>query len=272
MYFREEVITPAKAKKYLSLNIPNNRTTSPITISTYASDIKEKLWISNSGDNIKFNTQGELIDGQQRLMAVIEANTTVTMWVAYDVSDEALPVIDTGRARTFAHTLKMQHAINTPRTSAIVKWIYLFDKGYPMNKGAAKPSHSQLNIIFKKSPTAFVEASRRADDVKRTGMAASGVAGVAYYLFNRISPSITYNFFDQLVSGANVPEKSPILTLRNRLFKVLQDRLTLPEVLALYIRAWNNYLEDKPVTMLYSNGTDKKKLNNSNFPQIKMPK
>lgn len=272
MHFVEEIITPTKAKKYLALNIPNNRHTSEDTITTYKNDMVANFWISDTGDNIKFNTKGELVDGQQRLMAVIEADIPVKMWVSYGVSEDALPVIDTGRKRTFAHTLKMQDAINPNRSGAIVKWVYMFDKGCPTNKGRDKPSHSELNVMYKKSPAGFVEAARRADDIRRTGMAASGVGGVAYFLFNRISPGYTHSFFDQLVSGANVPEKSPILILRNKLFKVSKDRLKIYEVLALYIRAWNNYLEDNVVGTLYYNGTDKKALNNSNFPTIKVPK
>lgn len=272
MYFEEETITPAKAKKYLKLNIPNNRTISDYTVDTYASDMVAGLWVSDTGDNIKFNTKGELIDGQQRLMAIIKANIPVKMWVSYGVAEDALPVIDTGRSRTFAHTLKMQDVVDSNRPAAVIKWIYMFDKGYPTNKGSIKPSHSQLNILFKKHPSSFVEAARRANDIRRTGMGMSGVGGVAYFLFNRISPEYTHSFFDQLVSGANVPENSPILVLRNKLFKVSRDRVKNFEVLALYIRAWNNYLEDTSVTTLYYYGTDKKQLNNSNFPEIKIPK
>ena len=272
MWFVEETITPSLARKYLGKNIPNNRNVSEEAIATYASDMLAGDWVSDTGDNIKFDTKDDLIDGQQRLMAVIKADITVKMWVSYGVSEDALPVIDTGRSRTFAHTLKMQDAINPTRSGAIVKWVYLFDKGYPCNKGSVKPSHTQLNKLYKTNPTSFIEASRRADDIKRTGMAVSGAGGVAYYLFNRISPTLAHSFFDQLISGANVPKKSPILILRNRLFRASRDRVKPYEVLALYVRAWNNFLEDNAVGQLFYTGTDKKMLNNSNFPTIKIPK
>src|ERR1043165_2466665 len=180
MYSQEETITPAIAKKYLALNIENNRNVSQGVIDTYASDMEDELWISDTGDNIKFNTKGQLVDGQQRLLAVIQANVPVKMWVAYDVSNDAFPVIDTGRSRTFAHTLKFEDAVNPNRTGAIVKWIYMFDKGYPTNKGMIKPSHTRLMLLYTQNPGGFEEASRRAEDIRHVGMNASGVGGVAY--------------------------------------------------------------------------------------------
>lgn len=268
----KEVISPAKAKKYLGSNIVNNRKHVEQHSDSIANDIIDGNWIVDTGDCIKFNTKGELIDGQHRLQAIIKSDTAVQLHVAYDVPEGAMPVLDTGKTRTFAHTLKMSDTPEYTRAGAIIKWVYLFDKGFPINKGTYKPTTSQLKKCFDKHPEEFIEAARRSNDIRRAGMGMSSAAGVAFYLFNRISPSLTATFFDQLVSGENLNKNSPVLTLRNKLFRVARDRVKNYEVLALYVRAWNNFVTDTPVSMLMPIGVDKKPLANYNFPIIKTPK
>ncbi len=75
-----------------------------------------------------------------------------------------------------------------------------------------------------------------------------------------------HQFFDQYISGANLPDRSAVLTLRNRMARIRLDRISRPEQLALFIRAWNAFREGKPLSQIIIAKGD---LTNLNFPQPK---
>jgi hypothetical protein len=110
----------------------------------------------------------------------------------------------------------------------------------------------------------FDAAAKRATDCQNRGIGTGAVAGVAHYLFSRIDRELTHQFFDQYVSGANLPDRSAVLALRNKIARTRIDRLTRPEQLALFIRAWNLWRADKPTDRLV---ISKYELGNDNFPQ-----
>lgn len=93
-----ETITPEKAKEYLKHNV-KNRTVKVGTVASYARDILRGEFVTTH-QGIAFNTEGELFDGQHRLLAVIAADTPVEMMVARDVPNAAVYATDRGVSRS----------------------------------------------------------------------------------------------------------------------------------------------------------------------------
>ena len=98
MYARVEVISPADARHYLGMNESNYRKPEHERIATYASDMKSGRWQLN-GEAVKITKGNKLVDGQHRLMAVIEAGVPVEMLVCHDVDDDTY-IFDSGKSRT----------------------------------------------------------------------------------------------------------------------------------------------------------------------------
>jgi hypothetical protein len=72
-------VTPELAKKYLEMNTIN-RPILPSRVSSYSSQMKAGDWdLTHQG--IAFGRNGSLLDGQNRLMAVIESGKSVKMLV-----------------------------------------------------------------------------------------------------------------------------------------------------------------------------------------------
>lgn len=269
MEVRPVKVTPRIAKDWLAKNLDNNRPTRERVIDKYAADMTEGLW-KETGETIKFNVEGKLIDGQHRLHAIIKSKQTMTLWVAYGLPIESFTAIDTGSSRRFADLLHFEGTPYGIRVGGIVKWVDNYENGNPMNYGGTRTASStQLWERFRKDETHFIEAAKHASDLKRV-VDATLAGGMAYYLFNKIDEQTTHAFFESLKTGANLNGKSPILVLRNRLISQSKtgERLNTGERLSLYIRAWNNYIRDTPVSVLYQIGTDRKKLGNNNFPRI----
>lgn len=96
-------ITPDMAKEWLEKNMAHNRPVLASTVHAYARQMRAGKWnLTHQG--IAFDENGELIDGQHRLRAIIEANIPVQMNVTYNVHRQPGEVftIDMGRKRTYA--------------------------------------------------------------------------------------------------------------------------------------------------------------------------
>lgn len=257
-------VTPQLAKQWLGKNADNNRNAKRTKIPSYARDMINGNWNSDTGETIKFDFEGELIDGQNRLQAVIMAGVPV----AFDVPRRAMQVIDTGATRTAGDAMKIAGVHDRFRGSAVVRWVIMWDaKVFTGSGGSFMPTNSEIMQRFEQEPGAFDAATRRGADCQSRGLGNGSASGTAHYLFGRIDMDLTHSFFDQYIAGANLPDRSPILALRNRIARIRVDRLTRAEQLALFIRAWNATREGRPLDRM--SVTRAGDLSNLNFPQPK---
>lgn len=101
-------ITPEMANAWLEKNMPNNRRLNTANIRKYARIMHAGGWeLTHQG--IAFDTDGNLIDGQHRLSAIVMANVPVTMMVTTGVKHvpgEALN-IDVGARRTLTNIMQI---------------------------------------------------------------------------------------------------------------------------------------------------------------------
>ena len=87
MRHQEMAITPALAEQFLKMNVVNRKHVRLTWVDTLASEMKQGSFrMTHQG--IAFNTKGELLDGQHRLLAIIKSGCTVMMDVAFDCPAE----------------------------------------------------------------------------------------------------------------------------------------------------------------------------------------
>ena len=121
MYSKVVEITPEMAREMLEHNMKNNRRVSKETVMRYARIMKAGGWnLTHQG--IAFDTNGELIDGQHRLNAIVQANVPVKMLVTYDVEHEQGEAftIDAGLKRT---TLNIMHFVASNRFELYLRYL-----------------------------------------------------------------------------------------------------------------------------------------------------
>lgn len=98
-------ITPDMAREWLKANT-KNRKIRPHVVDKYASDMMNGDWmVTHQG--IAFDSEGTLIDGQHRLLAISKANVPVQMMVTRGFVPGTMSMIDVGAAR---------------KTSDIIRW------------------------------------------------------------------------------------------------------------------------------------------------------
>jgi hypothetical protein len=262
-------MTLALAKKLLGQNAENNRNIRPGKVEQYVRDMLAGHW-PITGETIKVDTNGVLIDGQHRLSAVIAADRVrpgieVPMLVAYNVDPAVMPVLDTGIPRGLHDLVGMAYqAKQSHLVAAVVRRILQWEQGNYLGASGrvgGVPTHTECMIRLEKDVEGFMAAAARGRDVQQARLAPGAPSGTAFYVFRQIDAEKAHAFFDHLISGENL--SGSILTLRNRLIGA--KRLKAHEYMALYIRTWNAWREGRVLGQVPINNNTGT-LNNQNFP------
>lgn len=122
MEYKEVVITPEMAKKILENNVIN-RTLKPHRIKLYAEEMKSGRWQLN-GEDIHISKSGNLLDGQHRLLAIIEAGVPVKIGIKTNVSDD-VSIYDRGTPRSTSDILSFRGMDKTLASKTVVSVVKL---------------------------------------------------------------------------------------------------------------------------------------------------
>lgn len=236
----KERITPNQARQMLQNMDHRQRPVAPSRVAKYARDMKDGKWL-DSGETIKFNNGGQLIDGQHRLMAIVESGIAVDLLVARGVPDEAFLVIDTGKTRGWGDALAID-GVPAPICKAVATAAGLaigYKAGQPGE--AARVSNADVVEYVRKNPD-IVSAVQFVDGIRETGMLMS-VAQLAWvsYETRRIDPTESDLFIMDIISGSQLAPTDPVLALRTSLMQDRMARKRLPTVQLLggAVKAWN---------------------------------
>jgi hypothetical protein len=213
-----EVITPALAQEWLNTFNTKNRTISEKTVETYARDMKAGAWAVNS-QGIGFDDDGTLLDGQQRLAAIIKACVPVKMLVVRGLPKVYLKngdgplftqdTIDKNRVRSNADVLNLTHNLtDTNFKSAIVTSIVMGLRGTGPTKMSSRIVYKVYSMYDEE-----IETITSGLGTKSRLKYAPPIAGMA--LAAKVNMEKAVTFKDQYINGTNLPEGCPALTLRN---------------------------------------------------------
>lgn len=98
-----ELITPEVAKKLLTSNT-SNRKAGMKTVKRYAAAMTAGDW-ETTHQGIAIGINGNLLDGQHRLMAIVMSGVSVNMLVSRNVPEHQFYIFDAGYGRTDAQNL-----------------------------------------------------------------------------------------------------------------------------------------------------------------------
>lgn len=112
------LITPEVAAELLTRNT-NNRRTKPRKIAAFSRDMAAGKWSQDASD-IKFDREGALLDGQNRLLSCIEADAPFPTLVRTGLDPAARDHVDTGAARTTGDAFRMHQVLDANVMAAAV--------------------------------------------------------------------------------------------------------------------------------------------------------
>lgn len=240
-----ERIGPDEAKALLGLNT-HNRVIRADRVHTMARDMNHGEWQLN-GETIKVG-ETRLIDGQHRLLAVIESGATVEMLVIRGLPDDTQDTVDIGGKRALSDRLHLAGEENAHNLSAAIRFSWYIDNyGQPKFYGV-NPSSQELMAWLGRNPDIRISLPIG----RRAGVSVvrypPSVGASLHYLMGRLDHAAATEFWDHLIDGDEGPGH-PAHVLREALLRdLLQPHRMLPSHrAALTIKAWNAVRDFKTI-------------------------
>jgi hypothetical protein len=209
-----EEIGPTQAAEYLKKNV-TNRNVRKGTVTSYARDMKADKWIPTH-QGIAFNDRGELIDGQHRLHAIIEAGVSVRMLVTRGIQSEqgdmrTMDAVDRGAVRSVADQLHLQHGFRNAAQLAgcgtVIVQLTLQDR----IGRVSVPQMLSVLEIYSRHIDPIILAFNNAHLLKMRGALLCGSLAFA----RAVAPQRVDDFTQSICTGAGLEIDSPALALRN---------------------------------------------------------
>jgi len=253
-------VTPEMAVSWLTANIDRNRNVKKCRINGYVSDIQSDSWVL-TGEAIKFDTAGRLIDGQNRCHAIIGAGGGAWVLVVRGTGEEALVVLDSGSARNTGDMLiitGLAERADAKDVGAIARL------NVAWRAGDVKYAASHIGGSSQLTKTEMAEAvmailnidfaARHARLMYRCLRLPVSAVGVAFLEFSELDVDDTAEFFNRIRDGIQNGHGDPFLTLSRRVSNDLQagaSRRILPGRALFYLfRTWNAFRSDESLIKL----------------------
>jgi hypothetical protein len=242
-------VTPEIAEEMLVRN-KRNRRFRPGQANKYARDMQHGLWRFN-GEPIQIDWNGQILNGQHRLTAVVKSRTTQKFLVVSNLPPEAQDTMDSGAKRTPGDVLSLR-GHRDGRTMASIARLALQVELSPLvaresrnwTTGEITNRIERDDYMVKIAEDVIPQVSRQVQL-----LLPRSVLGYCMYRLGQLNESSMLEFFDRLGSLANLPADSPILALNRRLTSKLntpRSSLYQFEQLACVFTAWNAWRKGEP--------------------------
>lgn len=236
--FTEAVmIVPGLANVMLGRN-PNNRNRSEKKVAEYARDMVEGRWLYNM-EPIIIAISGELNDGQHRLQAIIESNTSQKMLVAFGATRESRTTVDQGMARSAGHYLAMQGVESSKSCASIAGLVMAYEA---TGGKSLRDSRTHAEVVQRVLADDQIGAAAHFSNTVQKfakGLLTPSQIGCCYYLFSKISASEAHEYLTQVCVGERIKRGDPAFAARQALGNVKgEQRIERMEVV---FRGWIAY-------------------------------
>ena len=250
-------ITAPIATRLLASEPIRQRVPTSGRIDMYARDIVNDRWEIN-GETVKIATSKAMIDGQNRMLALLKAAAEKTgayidTWVICDLdANAAMMSIDTGKSRTLSDVLKILDTPYTTMVSSLLRATTAYETQLDLYRPTVTIFECMETYNRRMEPVLF-SSQRVWNHFKLFSRASAGFIHLSGCLNGKQEEAET--FLGGLLHGLDLSENSPIHTLREHLIQWQNNRvhysrtLGWNDVLPYYIKAWNAYCagQDLPV-------------------------
>lgn len=244
-------VTPETAREWLVRNT-HNRKISQANVDKLTAAIRRGEWKLN-GEAIKIASDGTILDGQHRLLAIVESETAIDTFVITGLPADTQETMDTGKQRSLADVLSLRGEKSCTQLASVLTAVLraeryglraAFVTGYVV-------TNAQATARLDAEPS-FRDVVREVRSLGSLGLGAR-VAGTLYYRFSLIDASDADFFFSRLSTGEELERNSPILILRQTLLRLraeMRGRRNDVYTAAITIKAWNKFRDGEEVGLL----------------------
>ena len=246
-------IGPKIAQQYIE-GMAKNRNISQTDVETYVRAMRQGLWREDAGDPIRLNSDGQMIDGQHRMWAIVESGCEFSFLVIRGIDHSAQMIMDTGRGRRLADQLRIR---GEKYPSELASAINIYS-GWLEERRLVRGGGNKKRMMIPEGMTILEQHPELRKSVAIGYGIARAVKGGAgrWSAIHRVLAEVDAidadAFVNQLQTGENLTATSPIMALRRRLADdaVTQRKLGVREYTALVFKAWNAYREGRDIQVL----------------------
>lgn len=256
-FYQHYLIGPASAQHVLDNFNTKNRTINKPTVEQYARMMRNDKWNGQNDDAITFDNEGNLINGQHRLMAIVSSETEQEFMFKFGVDPSVKYIEGTGRLKTAADNLAMNGKLeyrNERQAVARLVFGFLYDQSRPfVYSNNVKVSNLDLGEIEEIYGDAILESLLFVMATSIRNVTVTSNAAFLHFLLKQTEHKDKADqFITAMATGINMGATDPRLLVRN---KLIADSLGKKEFrtnsnkkdacLGLFVKAWNSWIEGK---------------------------
>ena len=243
--YSEILVTPEIANEWLEGHT-NFRDPSKGTVERYAESMIRGEWELN-GEPLAFNSEGELKNGQHRLLAVVKSGVPVLFSVLEGVDSD---LYDKGKVRSLAEYLSFTLKLDKRSSGFLATasgWLYRWDNDKLLTNES--PSEQQTLDLIQNNPliteaVSYVrEQFESEDEWALTSLLPPGMAVFLRYKIMLSDPEKGNSFFKELIKETNPDPNSVTRVLSNRLkyYRHEKSKKHQRDICSLVINCWSLY-------------------------------
>lgn len=208
------VITPEEAVQMLEMN-GSNRPLNHQHVERIARQIADGKWRFN-GDTIKISKTNDILDGQHRLWAIIEAKQAVETIVVRGIEPDAFATIDTMRKpRSGSDVLALLGATRQRSTISVsLQWLTRWQRKCLETYRAPQNriENSDIEQAYRDNP-GIIRAAEVTTRLR--GLSNPGILAFFYFVLINRNPDLAERMISTLENPAGVGINDPFFRLRS---------------------------------------------------------
>jgi hypothetical protein len=260
-------ITPEMAAYIINHHNSRNRPVNPRRVIEYKEKIQQgRMKLHSQG--ISFATDGNINNGQHRLLGVIAAGEPCDFYVTFGEDVEAFDVIDTNKVRSAKDALYINGTPNGSAAATASRILLLWKRRDLTRVGVNHRIDNDEIVDFVNANPSLLSCLQMGDRIRFKLGGSPAPLGAAIFLIKQNSKNAGRldEFVTHLLDGANLAQSSPILRLRDGLQsgkisgEVRSNTGRNANVVAHFINAWNKWTTGKTGSIRWQKSED--------FPEI----
>jgi len=242
------IVTPEDAAQLLEAN-GSNRPLNEQHVKRISRQITDGKWRFN-GDTIKISSTNDILDGQHRLWAIIEAKMPVETIVVRGIEPDAFSTIDTIRKpRSGSDVLSLIGVTNQRSAISVgLQWLIRWQKKTLENYRAPQNriENSDIELAYRDNP-GIGRAAERASKLR--GVFNPGLLTFFYFILTNRNPDLAERLMYTLENPSGIGMDDPFFRLRAYFLNPNSRKDALVSI-ALMVKAANAAHKKKEVKVL----------------------
>jgi hypothetical protein len=258
MLFNNVTITKELAAELLLLNTAN-RPLRKEKLRQYKDDLISGEW-KFAADVLKISHQGVLLDGQHKLLAIVQTGISMTLHIQVGLDPEVFTVLDTGAIRNSGDVVALAGYKYYGTITGVAKLITAFKNGHSVVSATSgfRSNKFVLTLVKALDKDLLEEACHQGATARsKARFLDSILCGALWYTIAERGYKTEITEFLYLLStgdGLGVATKSSVYLLRNKLIFNLTSpaKLTKSAIFYLMGTCFNSYVKSKVMLKLPS--------------------